>query len=114
MIERRKENDKIELGTEWMYLVWVCELPENMTTHRPAGKKITKGCGNVNIRRSKVPLTRKANVQDKCRNCGRGRRLNNGNTYIYFDEIEARNKRIHLREWSDKAWKTIKNLEEEE
>jgi hypothetical protein len=120
MINRNREG-RIELGSEWMYLVWVCECPDNMTVHRPAGKKMTQGCGHVNIRRSKVPLTRKANVQDKCRGflpdgtkCGRGRRLNNGNTYIFFDEIEAMNKRIELQRWADSTWERSKIQEEEE
>ena len=73
---------------KWMYFVWKCEIGDDRM--RPRGKKLTTGCNHVNMRKSKQVLKRDNDIQDKCRNCGRGRRLNGGNTSVFYSLEEAR------------------------
>ena len=75
------EDDK------WHYWVWKCECSD--TRMRPNGRAITSGCGHINVRKSQKALVASGNFQDKCRNCGRGRRLNGGNTSIFVSKDDA-------------------------
>ena len=75
------EDDK------WHYWVWKCECSDYRM--RPKGRYITDGCGHVNVRKSQKTLVASGNFQDKCRNCGRGRRLNGGNTSVFQTKDEA-------------------------
>ena len=87
----QQEEDK------WNYWVWQCQCSDDRM--RPNGNKITEGCGHVNVRKSQRDMTGhkpKGGFQDKCRGilengkkCGRGRRLNGGNTSIFRSKIEA-------------------------
>ena len=80
----QQEEDK------WNYWVWKCQCSDDRM--RPNGNKITEGCGHVNVRKSQRDMTGhkpKGGFQDKCRNCGRGRRLNGGNTSIFSTKEEA-------------------------
>lgn len=77
-----------EEENEWMYFVWKCEIGDDRM--RPRGKKLSTGCNHVNMRKSKQVLKRDNDIQDKCRNCGRGRRLNGGNTSVFYSLDEAR------------------------
>mgnify|MGYP003687393517 CR=1 FL=1 len=76
-----------EEANEWSYFVWKCENSDERM--RPRGKPISSGCGEVNIRKSKQILKRGNDIQDKCRNCRRGRRLNGGNTAVFYTKEEA-------------------------
>jgi len=77
-----------EEANEWMYFVWKCETGDERM--RPRGNRLSIGCNHVNLRKSKQLLKRENDIQDKCRNCGRGRRLNGGNTSVFYDLEQAR------------------------
>ena len=87
------KNELIEqdetIEDKWHYWVWKCEVSDSRM--RPKGKKITSGCGHVNLRKSQKTLVASGNFQDKCRNaeCRRGRRLNGGNTSVFTTKDEA-------------------------
>jgi len=77
------------------YLTWVCEVGDDRM--RPKGNQLTEGCALTNIRKTKLQLLakkpngKKNHVQDKCRNCNRGKRLNGGNTRNWPTKEQAQN-----------------------
>jgi hypothetical protein len=80
---------KNEEEHKWMYFVWKCEIGDDRM--RPNGKALTKGCNSINIRKSTKELRKGNDIQDKCRHCEskRGRRLNGGNTSVFYTLEEA-------------------------